>query len=69
MDDQINRAWHGWRKSRRSGTQGSCVEVRLVDGGVEVRNSNDPTGPVVAFTRAEWIAFVGGAQDGEFDID
>jgi len=68
MDDQINRMWRGWRKSSRSGNQGNCVEVRIVAGGVEVRDSKNPTGPVLRFTAAEWVAFVGGTQDGDFDL-
>ena len=57
-----------WRKSRRSGPQGgNCVEVaRLVDGQVAVRDSRYPAGPALVFTAAEWAAFVGGAQDGDF---
>jgi hypothetical protein len=67
--DEINRSgWRGWRKSSRSGSQGNCVEVRIVDGGVEVRDSKDPTGPVLTFTRAEWAAFLAGAKGDEFDL-
>ena len=61
-----------WRKSTRSGNGGNCVEVadNLVDesGLVFVRDSKDRTGPVLAFTRDEWRAFIGGAQDGEFNL-
>jgi hypothetical protein len=57
-----------WRKSSRSGTQGNCVEVRAVDGFVEVRDSKNPSGAVLKFTPAEWDAFIGGAGDGEFDL-
>jgi Domain of unknown function (DUF397) len=32
-----------------------------------VRDSKDPAGGVLVFTRAEWLAFLGGAKDGEFD--
>ncbi|MFI7219305.1 DUF397 domain-containing protein [Micromonospora sp. WMMA1998] len=48
-----------WRKSTRSGTQGDCVEVadNLV-GVVGVRDSKDPTGPVLTFSPAAWRAFV-----------
>lgn len=32
-----------------------------------MRDSKDPTGPALAFTRAEWQAFVGGIRASEFD--
>lgn len=57
-----------WIKSRRSGpTGGNCVEVAfLSDGEIAMRNSRHPEGPTLVFSRAEWDAFLGGAQDGEF---
>jgi hypothetical protein len=58
-----------WRKSRRSGGGDNCVEVAFAaDGSVGVRDSKDPTGPILRFTPAEWVAFTGGIRDGEFDI-
>ena len=59
-----------WRKSTRSGSSGNCVEVadNLPGGQVALRDSKDPSGPVLVFTAAEWAAFVGGAKDGEFDL-
>jgi hypothetical protein len=57
-----------WRKSTHSGTQGNCVEVRAIDGTIEVRDSKNPTGSVLRFTHAEWAAFLGGAEDGEFQL-
>lgn len=55
-------------KSTRSGPwTDNCVEVGQCDCGVKVRDSKDPTGPVLTFTRAEWDAFLAGARDGEFD--
>jgi len=61
-----------WRKSARSGNGGNCVEVATnlleTQGLVFVRDSKNPDGPALAFTPAEWAAFTGGVQDGEFDL-
>jgi hypothetical protein len=47
---------------------GAGVELaRLDDGQVAVRNAADPEGPALIYTRAEIEAFIGGAQDGDFD--
>ena len=58
-----------WLKSSRSGpTGGNCVEIAVLPGGdVAMRNSRDPRGPALIFTRAEWEAFSGGVADGEFE--
>jgi hypothetical protein len=57
-----------WRKSRRSNSQGNCVELaELVDGSVAMRNSRHPHGPALVYTRAEVEAMILGAKDGDFD--
>jgi Domain of unknown function (DUF397) len=57
-----------WVKSSRSYANGNCVEVAEVpDSGVAVRDSKDPSGPVLRFTPGEWAAFLGGVHGGEFD--
>jgi hypothetical protein len=57
-----------WRKSRESNPSGNCVEVaELPDGAVAMRNSRDPQGPALVYTKAEVAAFLAGVRNGEFD--
>ncbi|MFD5425187.1 DUF397 domain-containing protein [Streptomyces sp. NPDC127084] len=57
-----------WIKSSHSNPTGNCVELAaLSDGSIAMRNSRDPHGPALVYTRAEVAAFVAGAQDGDFD--
>lgn len=57
-----------WQKASSSSYQGNCVELAaLTDGQVAVRNSRDPQGPALIYTRAEIAALLQGARDGEFD--
>jgi hypothetical protein len=56
-----------WRKSSRSGGQGNCVEVADAREAVGVRDSKDPSGAVLVFTRSQWRAFVEGVKSGDFD--
>jgi Domain of unknown function (DUF397) len=55
-----------WRKSNRSASVANCVQVGTFDGGIVIRNSNDPDSGGLLFTLDEWKAFVGGAADGDF---
>ena len=57
-----------WIKSSLSYANGNCVEVAGLPGdSVGIRDSRDPGGPVLRFTRAEWAAFLRGARRGELD--
>ena len=57
-----------WRKATASNPRGDCVELARVAGGaVAVRNSRDPHGPALVYTRAEMQALILGVKDGEFD--
>jgi hypothetical protein len=59
----------GWFKSSFSatGNQG-CVLVRFADGMAQVRDSKVADGPVLAFNRIEWEAFLLAAFAGEFEM-
>ncbi len=47
-----------WAKSRYSNPSGSCVEARLPDGSVQVRDTKDPGSPVLKFSPAAWMEFI-----------
>jgi predicted secreted Zn-dependent protease len=57
-----------WRKSTFSGHNGDCVEVAQAPDLVAVRDSKDPSGPVLTFVAAEWREFLSGLRTGEFDL-
>jgi hypothetical protein len=62
------RTSDAWRKSSFSHTTGNCVEVaRLAGKVVGVRDSKNPQGGVLRFTRAEWGAFLGDVRNGRFE--
>jgi hypothetical protein len=63
---KVDSATATWRKSSHSGNNG-CVEVLHGDDQVAVRDSKDPSGPMLLFTPLEWRAFLDGVRDGEFD--
>jgi len=53
-----------WSRSSRC-ADSACVEVAWSGGEVLVRDSKDPDGPVLRFSRGEWAAFVAGVRRGE----
>ena len=55
-----------WRKSTRCESNG-CVEVALTsDQRIALRNSTDPQGPVLTFSRDTWGAFMEDIRAGKF---
>jgi hypothetical protein len=57
-----------WMKSRRCSADG-CVEVAHLSGGnVALRDSKDASKAAHVFNRDEWVAFIAGVKDGEFDL-
>lgn len=70
-----------WHKSSLSGNGQNCVEVALADSpqsGTDpapdtdrlflVRDSKDPNGPVLAFSPAEWDAFLTAIRRGALEV-
>jgi hypothetical protein len=58
-----------WTKSSRSGGNGQCVECADLGALVAVRDSRDPLGPVLTFSRDGWRAFVEQIKNGEADLN
>ena len=56
-----------WKKSTASANNPQCVEVAFAGQSVLVRNSRQPDGPMLSFTVPEWIAFLIGVGNGEFE--
>ena len=58
-----------WQKSSFSGNgNNNCVEMApLPTGEIAMRNSRDPNGPTLIYTRAEVEALIRGARSGDFD--
>jgi hypothetical protein len=55
-----------WQKSSLSGNDG-CVEWRIDEGGVRLRDTKQQDSPELRFTHKEWIAFLGAVRNGEAD--
>jgi hypothetical protein len=47
-----------WRKSSRSGSESNCVEVASREALTGVRDSKNPTGPILAFPVSSWADFL-----------
>jgi Domain of unknown function (DUF397) len=60
----VSRA--AWRKSSHSGQDGNCVEIATnLPGIVAMRDSKNPSGPVLLFARADWSVIIQAMQAGE----
>jgi hypothetical protein len=58
--------WH--KASYSNGYGGDCIKVADLDGDhCAVRDSKNPTGPVLTFTAAEWAAFTASVRAGKLD--
>jgi hypothetical protein len=57
-----------WRRPGKCAGESTCVEVAFTGDQVLVRNSEAADGPITAFSRAEWAAFVAAVKNDEFDV-
>ena len=51
-----------WRKSTYSGSQANCVEVGNAAGLLQVRDTKDRQGPVLAVSADAWRRFTTGIR-------
>ncbi|GHH83467.1 hypothetical protein GCM10018793_45620 [Streptomyces sulfonofaciens] len=59
----------GWHKPWSGTNGGSCVEAkRLPDGSVALRQSTDPHGPALVYSRHEITTFLAGVKSGAADF-
>jgi hypothetical protein len=56
-----------WFKSSRSEGSNECVEVAIFEGGVAVRDSKNPGGPVLPLT-GNWQAFINAIKTDRFNM-
>ncbi|MET9903329.1 DUF397 domain-containing protein [Streptomyces sp. NPDC006446] len=65
----VDLGTEGWHKPWSGTNGGSCVEAKLLpDGSVALRQSRDPEGPALIYSREEMIAFIEGAKSGQADF-
>lgn len=58
-----------WVKAARSNPTGdNCVELAELSGTVGVRDSKNPTGPVLALTPQQWQKLTARIRRSEFDL-
>jgi hypothetical protein len=65
--DSQSRRSTAWLKARRSGESGNdCVELRRDGDAVQIRDSKQPHGPLLAVPPAQFAAWLTAARGGEF---
>jgi Domain of unknown function (DUF397) len=57
-----------WRTSRRSATNGECVEVASASGRIVVRDSKHRDGVILRYNVLGWRRFIQQAKSGNYKI-
>jgi hypothetical protein len=57
-----------WRKASHSVNNGQCVEVASTHAAVMIRDSVDPSGPVVSYSARTWQRFLATAKADTFNV-
>ena len=65
LEKEVLMKEQGFRKSSFCANDSCCVEVRIKNGKIKLR---DARGKIVEYTKGEWKAFVNGVKKGEFDV-
>jgi hypothetical protein len=55
-----------WRVAQRCNA-GNCIRVAARGDTVFLGDSKAPEGPILSYSRSEWITFVEGIRRGDFD--
>lgn len=66
MDESSHFEHAAWRVSTFCDS-GSCVEIALGQNLVGMRDSKNSAGSPLVFEAKEWLEFVSGVRNGEFD--
>ncbi len=66
-DNSLRQEDVSWRVARGC-NGGHCVRIApLGDEAILIADSKDPGGPVLTYSRAEFLTFVDGIRSGDFD--
>jgi hypothetical protein len=57
-----------WFLPRRTSNTNTCVETKFTADAVHVRNNLRPDAGTAVFTHEEWVVFVAGVKDGDYDF-
>lgn len=55
-----------WRVARNC-NGGNCIRVAPRADMIVIGDSKNPDGPMLSYSRSEWVAFVEGIRQGDFD--